>query len=65
MMKYIQTLLLLCVIGSFGGYECGDATIIQALTNAVIFFSLFILSLVIKKAQKKSRCKSGIQKDKR
>lgn len=52
-MKYIQTLLLLCVIGSFGGYECGDATITQALTNAVIFFSLFVLTLVVKKAQKK------------
>ena len=58
-MKYIQISLLLCVIGSFGGYECGDATITQALTNAVIFFSLFVLTLVIKKAQKKAAVKAA------
>ena len=64
-MKYIQTLLLLCVVGSFGGYECGDATITQALANAVIFFSLFVLTLVIKKAQKKAAVKAASIKDKR
>lgn len=46
-MIYIRIILLLLVIGSLGGYECGNATFLQAVLNALLFLGAFIISLHI------------------
>lgn len=46
-MIYIRIILFLLVIGSLGGYECGNATFLQAVFNALLFLGAFIISLHI------------------
>ena len=54
-MIYIRIILLLLVIGSLGGYECGNATFLQAVFNALLFLGAFIISLHIDVRKKKHR----------
>ena len=46
-MIYIRIILFLLVIGSLGGYECGNAAFLQAVFNALLFLGAFIISLHI------------------
>ena len=46
-MIYIRIILFLLVMGSLGGYECGNATFLQALFNEFLFLGAFIISLRI------------------
>ncbi len=60
-MIYIRILLLLLVIGSLGGYECGNATFLQAFFNALVFSGAFIISLIPKRAQKSAARKRQLR----
>lgn len=54
-MSYIQMILGILVIGSLGGYECGNATFLQAIFNALVFLALIGLVQALKMRKKKSR----------
>lgn len=57
-MIYIRIILLLLVIGSLGGYECGNATFLQAVFNALLFLGAFIISLHIDVCKKSTARKN-------
>lgn len=65
-MKYIQMTLGILVIGSLGGYECGNATFLQAIFNAAMFSALIFLVQILKMRKKRGCCKkrNNRQKDK-
>lgn len=53
-MSYIQMILGILVIGSLGGYECGNATFIQAVFNALVFLALIGLVQALKMRKKRA-----------
>lgn len=57
-MSYIQMILGILVIGSLGGYECGNATFLQAIFNALVFLALIGLVQILKKCKKRAAEKS-------
>lgn len=63
-MTYIQMILGVLVIGSLGGYECGNATFIQAVFNALVFSALIGLVQILKKCKKRAVEKNNDQKNK-
>lgn len=58
-MSYIQMILGILVIGSLGGYECGNATFIQAIFNALVFSALICLLQMLKKRKKRAAAKNS------
>lgn len=57
-MSYIQMILGILVIGSLGGYECGNATFLQAIFNALVFLALIGLVQILKMRKKRAAEKS-------
>lgn len=57
-MSYIQMILGILVIGSLGGYECGNATFLQAIFNALVFSALIGLVQALKMRKKRAAEKS-------
>lgn len=57
-MSYIQMILGILAIGSLGGYECGNATFLQAVFNALVFLALIGLVQILKKCKKRAAEKS-------
>lgn len=63
-MSYIQMILGILVIGSLGGYECGNATFLQAIFNALVFLALIGLVQILKKCKKRAVVKQRQDKNK-
>ena len=63
-MSYIQMILGILVIGSLGGYECGNATFLQAIFNALVFLALIGLVQALKMRKKRAVEKNNDQKNK-
>ena len=63
-MTYIQMILGILVIGSLGGYECGNATFLQAIFNALVFLALIGLVQILKKCKKRAVVKQRQDKNK-
>lgn len=63
-MSYIQMILGILVIGSLGGYECGNATFLQAIFNALVFSALICLVQILKKRKKRAVVKQRQDKNK-
>lgn len=63
-MTYIQMILGVLVIGSLGGYECGNATFIQAVFNALVFSALIGLVQALKMRKKRAVVKQRQDKNK-
>lgn len=63
-MSYIQMILGILVIGSLGGYECGNATFLQAVFNALVFSALIGLVQILKKRKKRAVVKQRQDKNK-
>lgn len=57
-MSYIQMIFAVLVIGSLGGYECGNATLLQAIFNALLFSAVICLLQILKKRKKRAAEKS-------
>jgi predicted lipid-binding transport protein (Tim44 family) len=52
------------VIGSLGGYECGNATFLQAVFNALAFSALIGLVQILKMRKKRAVVKQRQDKNK-
>lgn len=63
-MTYIQMILGILVIGSLGGYECGNATFLQAIFNALVFLALIGLVQALKMRKKRAVVKQRQDKNK-
>lgn len=63
-MSYIQMILGILVIGSLGGYECGNATFLQAIFNALVFLALIGLVQILKMRKKRAVVKQRQDKNK-
>lgn len=63
-MSCIQMILGVLVIGSLGGYECGNATFIQAVFNALVFSALIGLVQALKMRKKRAVVKQRQDKNK-
>ena len=63
-MSYIQMILGILVIGSLGGYECGNATFLQAIFNTLVFSALIGLVQALKMRKKRAVEKNNDQKNK-
>ena len=61
-MKYIQMTLGILVIGSLGGYECGNATFLQAIFNAAMFSALIFLVQILKTRKKRAAARKAVAK---